>query len=55
MVSKAQKRATENYNKTHYDALKVYVKKGERDKLKEKAKEENKSLNQYVTDKIYKE
>lgn len=54
MVSKAQKKATKNYNYTHYDVLKLYIKKGEKDILKEKAKKENKSLNQYVTEKIYK-
>ena len=55
MVSKAQKKATKNYNYTHYDVLKLYVKKGEKDKIREKAQKEKKSLNQYVTEKIYKE
>ena len=55
MVSKAQKKATKNYNDSHYDVIKIYVKKGEKDKIREKAQKENKSLNQYVTEKIYKE
>jgi predicted HicB family RNase H-like nuclease len=53
MVSKAQKKATKNYNDSHYDVIKIYVKKGEKDKIREKAQKENKSLNQYVTEKIY--
>jgi hypothetical protein len=53
MVSKAQKRATKNYNYTHYDVIKIYVKKGEKTKLKQLANSQNMSLNQFVTEKIY--
>lgn len=52
-VSKAQKKATENYNKSHYDVLKIYVKKGEKTELKRLANSQNMSLNQFVTEKIY--
>lgn len=55
MVSKAQKKATKNYNYTHYDVIKIYVKKGEKTKLKQLAIEKGLSLNQFVTEKIYKE
>jgi len=53
MVSKAQKKATKNYNDSHYDVIKIYVKKGEKTKLKQLANSQNMSLNQFVTDKIY--
>lgn len=53
MVSKAQKKATKNYNDSHYDVIKIYVKKGEKSELKNKALREHKSLNQYCLDKIY--
>lgn len=55
MVTKAQKKATIEYNKRTYDTIKLYVKKGKRSELKNKAIREHKSLNQYCLDKIYKE
>lgn len=53
MVSKAQKKATKSYNYSHYDVIKIYVKKGEKAKLKQLANSQNMSLNQFVTEKIY--
>ena len=47
--------ATNKYNKKTYDFLRLFVKKGELEKLKEIAKSQGKSLNKFVTDAIYKE
>ena len=47
--------ATNKYNKKAYDFMRLFVKKGELEKLKEIAKSQGKSLNKFVTDAIYKE
>lgn len=63
MVSKAQKKAIKKwqdnnkdrikeYQKKKYDFLKIRFNKGDADKVKENAKSENKSINQYCVDKI---
>lgn len=47
--------ATNVYNKKAYDFMRLFVKKGELEKLKEIAKNQGKSLNRFVVDAIYKE
>ena len=47
--------ATNKYNKKAYDFMRLFVKKGELEKLKEIAKSQGKSLNKFVTDAVYKE
>lgn len=47
--------ATNEYNKKAYDFMRLFVKKGELEKLKEIAKNQGKSLNKFVTDAVYKE
>jgi len=47
--------ATNVYNKKAYDFMRLFVKKGELEKLKEIAKNQGKSLNKFVTDAVYKE
>ena len=47
--------ATNKYNKKTYDFMRLFVKKGELEKLKEIAKSQGKSLNKFVTDAVYKE
>ena len=47
--------ATNKYNKKAYDFMRLFVKKGELEKLKEIAKIQGKSLNKFVTDAVYKE
>ena len=47
--------ATNVYNKKAYDFMRLFVKKGELEKLKEIAKNQGKSLNRFVTDAVYKE
>ena len=51
----ARTRASLKYNQKNYDYLRITVKKGELEKLKEIAKSQGKSLNKFVTDAIYKE
>ena len=51
----ARTRASLKYNQKNYDYLRIAVKKGELEKLKEFAKSQGKSLNKFVTDAINKE
>lgn len=46
--SKTQEKATKNYNKTHYDDIKLRVKKGQKDQLKEEARAAGLTLNSYL-------
>ena len=52
MLSEAKKRANRKYNEKAYDQLKIIVKKGERDKIKNYAESIGKSLNGYINDLI---
>lgn len=51
--STAERNATLKYIKENYDQICLKVKKGTRDKIKEKADEYNQSLNEYVGSLIY--
>lgn len=53
-VSEARKRANEKYTKKAYDDLKLRVKKGEKEKIKEYAESQGKSLNGFINELIYK-
>lgn len=50
--TKAGGEAVNRYSKKAYDDLRIRVKKGEKEIIQARAKELNKSLNQYVTDLI---
>lgn len=47
-LSVAQKKANQRYNAKTYDQIKVVVKKGRREVIKEFAKSQGLSLNKYV-------
>lgn len=51
-VSKAQQRANAKYNKKAYDRIEFKVKKGDKEKIAQRAKELNKSVNAYIKDLI---
>lgn len=51
--NESQKKATAKYNLKSYDDLRIRVKKGERDKIKEYAQVHGESLNSYVLRLIY--
>lgn len=48
MLSEAQKRANQKYNAKAYDQIKIVVKKGRRDEIKQFAEKCGMSLNAYV-------
>lgn len=48
--TEAQKRATANYHKKNLSQIKIWVKKGVKDKLKKAAQMRNKSLTHYLVD-----
>lgn len=48
MVSQAQIRATQKYNKKAYDRIQIRVKKGEAEKIKAYAEKKGMSLNGYI-------
>lgn len=50
--TKASGEAVNRYSKKTYDDLRIRVKKGEKEIIQARAKELDKSLNQYVTDLI---
>lgn len=52
MVSKAQRKATEKWQKENYEFMKIRLNKGDKEKVKKNAEAEGKSINQYVLDKI---
>lgn len=52
MLSEAKKRANKKYNEKAYDQLKIMVKKGEREKIKNYAENIGKSLSKYIKDLI---
>ncbi len=47
-VSKAQQRATNKYNKNHYDRMEIKVPKGEKESITSHAKEYDGSLNKFL-------
>lgn len=53
-VSKAQKRATEKWQKENYEFIKVRLNKGDKEKIKALADAEGKSINQFILDRILK-
>lgn len=50
--SEAAKKATIKYQKKTYDRLELKVKKGEKQKIKQRADSLNKSVNNYIWDLI---
>ena len=48
MLTEAQKRANQKYNAKAYDQIKIVVKKGRRDEIKQYAEKCGMSLNAYV-------
>lgn len=48
MLTEAQKRAKQKYNAKAYDQIKIVVKKGRRDEIKQFAEKCGMSLNAYV-------
>lgn len=50
--SDAQKEATARYNRKAYDRINVIVKKGERERIKQFAAGQGKSLNRFICDAI---
>lgn len=50
--SEAQKEATARYNKKTYDRINIIVHKGQRQRIKDAAASQGKSLNRFVLDAI---
>ncbi len=50
--SDAQKEATARYNKKTYDRMEIFVKKGQRQIIKDFAASQGKSLNRFICDAI---
>lgn len=46
--TQASNKAVQKYNKSNYDDLRIRVKKGEAEKIKEHAKSKGLSLNSYI-------
>lgn len=51
-MSKAQIRANKKWQEKNYDFIKISLRKGQKDIVKDRAKAENKSMNKYCKDKI---
>ncbi len=51
-ASKAQQKAVSKYMKANYDEIKLRIPKGEKDKWKQFAADQGKSLNQFVMDAV---
>ena len=51
--TEAQKRAHKKYYAEHFEYIKLRLNKGDKERLKELANAENKSVNQYILDKIF--
>lgn len=47
-VSKAQKKAVQNYVKNNYDRVVLTMSKGTKDKIKERAERNGESVNGYI-------
>lgn len=52
-ITEAQKKASLNYIKEHYDQICIKVKKGTRERIRERAANCNKSMNEYISSLIY--
>lgn len=50
--SDAQKEATARYNRKAYDWINIFVKKGQRQVLKDHAAAQGKSLNRFILDAV---
>lgn len=48
MVSIAQQKATQKYNKNNYDRLELVIPKGKKDELKQVAKDNGDTVNTYI-------
>lgn len=53
MKSEAQKRATAKYNTKKYDKITFRVLKGQKVEIEQMAKAEGKSLNAYITERLF--
>ena len=51
-TTKAAQKAVNKYIKNNYDRVNLTIPKGEKEKYKQMAKAEGKSLNQFIIDKI---
>ena len=51
-MSKAQIRANKKWQEKNYEFIKIALKKGQKEIVKDRAKSENKSMNKYCKDKI---
>lgn len=49
---KSQIKANMKWQKENYEFIKVRLNKGDKEKIKAKAEEEGKSINQYILDRI---
>lgn len=49
MTSEAQKRAKKKWESANYDSIRVWVPKGDKEKIKAFAKERGQSLNGFIT------
>ena len=52
-ITEAQKKASLNYIKEHYDQICIKVKKGTRERIRDRAANCNKSMNEYISSLIY--
>ena len=48
VISKAQMKAVSKYNKENYDEIKVRVPRGQKEAIKEAAKRQNETLNEFI-------
>lgn len=53
-LREAQKKAIKKYKAKNYEFINVRLNKGDKERLKELANAENKSVNQYILDRILK-
>jgi hypothetical protein len=53
MTSEAQKKAKKKWETANYDSIRLWVPKGDREKIKAFAKERGQSLNGFITSLIY--
>ena len=51
-ISKAQQKAVAKYTKTNYDEIKLRVPKGRKEKIKEVAESQGKTLNKFIIEAI---
>lgn len=51
-ITEAQRRATDKWQKENYEFVKLRLNKGEKDVIKAKADEQNKSINQFIKERV---